>query len=156
MPDVHLPNHQTPQFPDQCLVCGCEHPGVSVTFTARLNGMEPMHGTEKTVFSAAVPACAGCQGPLSRSRWIGKVVTGAGVLVAVAIIYAVVVAGLVTLEGWPLYAALAGAVLGPYLIARRLYTSRFDLAPWDARVVYSFRDAKYAAQFAALNGSTVR
>lgn len=149
---VEVEADSPPVFPDRCVVCAKHQPGDGAQMTALFNGMKPLEDELFKLHRATIPVCGGCKSTLHRSRWLGKLVFAAAIVVSVVLILGMLELPGAWLEGWVGYAVLAAAGLGPFIVAMLVYTPYFDFSPWDRRVIYEFRDADYAKRFAELSG----
>jgi hypothetical protein len=156
---VTLPAGRRPEFPRRCVVCDREEPGHAATLVANahLPWWVPF-GWFARVLILEVPACPPCAARLRRRYWGRR----AACLVLVAglgaagywMVASDTPAGSVRhFLGDLAVGGVASALLVPYALWEILRPLPFDTDPGRGSVEYHFRDARYAREFARLNGA---
>lgn len=159
--DVTLPRSQAVEFPDNCIRCGKERPGETLSYSARESNLLTSWflwwwpGEKVTV---EVPACAACQSPLKWGRRWRTFIT-------VAIIFGAVFACMPILDSLKLTTSpglrklLAMVtilvVLTPFWVYLVRNPLTFDLTVGSSTIDYEFADENFATAFAQLNGGVV-
>ena len=151
--DVNLPKSHAPVFPDRCVACGVGSPDDSIRVATRAIGWWTVafwHPGRR--FTAQVPACTPCRRRMQRQKWlrlgIGGLFGAVGVGVAVWLLHG----QRVPFRQW-LALGIALACMLPYLLWEVCFPRPIDLTAYSETVDYEFRDAGYAEEFAALNGT---
>jgi hypothetical protein len=153
--EIRMPKDRAPVFPDRCVRCGAERPGVTYRITTHSIGWWTWaFWAFGRRFRVEVPACEGCRRRMRRQR-----------AVRVVVFYGLACAGL-DAAGF-LFAAYRGPIrkwliMGVALVcaAPTFLWEIFDPRPFDVTahaetVDYEFRDPDYAEEFLALNGDVV-
>jgi hypothetical protein len=153
--DVNLPKTRRPVFPDRCVACGAAGPGDTIRVGTNAIGWWTLaFWVPGRRFAVDVPACPPCARHLRRQRLLRLVVGG-----AVAVAGAVVAVALLQWYRGPMRRWLAMGItlvcMLPYILWETFSPPPFGLTAFAETVDYEFRDAGYAAEFAALNGAAV-
>ena len=149
---VCLPKNTTPVFPDRCAHCGSPKPPSTVVFKE-----VGQVATERF----AVPICEACAPRMRRRNAIRTwLLAGAYVPAAIVSALAFPLSGLAkTTPAMAGYIILVVLVIGACFAPWAVYNWRAPVPLFlmhdmlHKRVIYSFRDPKYAEDFAVLNGT---
>src|SRR5262249_37482382 len=139
---VCLPKTHKPVFPDQCAHCGSLKPGSTVPF--EVEGLR-----------FAVPICEGCASRIRLREVIQRWLLRGGTIAAFVVVLVVLFWLHPGRSGGKVLAFLiAGACIVPWLAYTWLAPVPLMLLTFEDKVRFEFRSPNYAADFAALNGTT--
>lgn len=153
--DVTLPKDRSPTFPRRCLACGAADPTETFrAFTHAIGWWTVVLWSFGPRFSVEVPCCLACRLELRSQRWRRWIVEGVFVVAAALAAFYL----LRSYEGagkrWLLMGAALVGIL-PLFLWQQLHPVPLELTAYSKTVEYGFRDADFAAEFAALNGAEV-
>ncbi len=149
--DVNLPKSHVRVFPDRCVACGVAEPRNMIRVGTNAIGWWTLaFWTFGSRFSVDVPACDSCRGQMLLQRWVRRLLTWAFAIVGVAIAVYILTAYGGPFKRW-LALGIALACCSPYFVWEVFFPPPVDLTAYSKTVDYEFRNAEYAAEFAALN-----
>jgi hypothetical protein len=148
--DVKLPKEHKPLFPDRCVACGRAAPGDSIRIgTDAIGWWTPVLWLPGARFSVDIPACGACRRAMSRQRWLRLAVCGVFIAVGTGLAHWT----LGSFRGIKRWAGMGITLLClvPWFAWEIFSPPTIGLTAYSNAVVYEFRDASYAEEFAALN-----
>ncbi|HEY9839425.1 MAG: hypothetical protein ACAI44_00530 [Candidatus Sericytochromatia bacterium] len=146
------------RLPQICPACGKADPDsrVVVTSFTLFSGWIPLKESIGRFWRVDVPACSKCRLRIVLGPWIRRICFAALVLTALILWY--LVCQLTDLQhfdkrvkGYSLFLFLLLVFLADYGL-KTLYTPPFEMSTFSDRLLFYFRDAGLAADFARLNG----
>ena len=150
--DVNLPRTCTPQFPDRCVVCGCQNPNSHVRLlTGSIGWWTVVFWTWGKFFIAKAPSCFGCAWMLHGLRFISLLMTLTTISIAIWFIWPHIKESVPPGIHKPAILVLALLCLLPKVIFEVFFPMPFDMTVFADSVDYEFKSKDYAVEFAVLN-----
>lgn len=160
--DVTLPIDRRPEWPSRCVRCGHDEPTDVFRFRASRVGLDQLvtlHFALGSRPNVEVPACPVCTRALRQARLLRRLLTGPlYLIVTVAVLYAVDQLGWLPhgpFRRWAM-AGIGLAGISPIFSWDLLHPSTVDATARHGKLVYEFRDANFARDFAELNDAEAR
>jgi hypothetical protein len=153
--DVKLAKTQQPVFPDRCIACGQEQPGNTIRVCTNAVGWWTIAlWTFGPRFCVDVPACGGCRHKMVQQRWTRRIITWGLAFIGAAVAMSVLQWYQGPLKRW-LTVGIAFVSISPWFLWQAIFPPPIDLTAYTETVVYEFRNAVYAEEFASLNDGRI-
>ncbi|WP_169973612.1 hypothetical protein [Tautonia rosea] len=149
--DVNLPKSHPAVFPDRCIACGVDEPGVSYRVGTNAIGWWTLaFWSFGRRFTVDVPACESCRDRMHRQRWFRLAVSAVGVVIGVGVAFFLLQWYEGPFKRW-FAMGIALACLLPVFLWETFFPRPIDLTAYSNTVDYEFLDPDYAEAFAELN-----
>ncbi len=153
--DVHLSRNQVPVYPTRCVVCSKDSPEAHLAISA----WEGYWWTfsAKTRAFASPPACSACRDHFRRSRLARFLIALAIMAVALIVIRVLIPDGWTRRERRLASFGIGAVAVVAWILVYFIRPLAFALSqPAKNSVVYEFKNAEFAHEFARLNNAEVK